>query len=64
MRMVQQWRYLKLLKRILDKSPHDLKGLTPGKLPILVGSLAMKCPACPWPGINLEEGWEHDTVNP
>ncbi|KAK0466807.1 uncharacterized protein EV420DRAFT_1635847 [Desarmillaria tabescens] len=63
MRMVREWRYLKLLKRMLDKSPRDLKGLTPGKLPIPVGSLAVKCPACPWPGINLEEGWENDTMN-
>ncbi|SJL11239.1 uncharacterized protein ARMOST_14642 [Armillaria ostoyae] len=63
MRMVREWHYLKLLKRMLDKSPRDCKGLTPGKLPIPPGSLAVKCPACPWPGINLEEDWEDDMVN-
>ncbi|PBK90515.1 hypothetical protein ARMGADRAFT_934251 [Armillaria gallica] len=49
---------------ILDKSPLDLKGVIPGKLPIPAGSLAVKCPACPWPGINLDKDWEQDTVNP
>ncbi|KAK0227419.1 hypothetical protein EDD85DRAFT_958034 [Armillaria nabsnona] len=33
-----------------------------GELPVLAGSLAVKCPACPWPGINLDEGWENDMV--
>ncbi|KAK0458719.1 uncharacterized protein EV420DRAFT_1642445 [Desarmillaria tabescens] len=64
MRMVREWRHLKLLKRKLDKSPRDFKDTPPRELPVPAGSLAVKCPACPWPGINLEEGWENDTDEP
>ncbi|KAK0430440.1 hypothetical protein EV421DRAFT_1893559 [Armillaria borealis] len=42
----------------------DNTGTCQPPLPIPAGSLAVKCPACPWPGINLEEGWEQDTVHP
>ncbi|KAK0236278.1 hypothetical protein EDD85DRAFT_954140 [Armillaria nabsnona] len=64
MRMVREWRHLKLLKHRLDKSPQDFKDTPPGELPVPAGSLAVKCPACPWPGINLDEDWEKDTVEP
>ncbi len=62
--MVREWRHLKLLKRKLDKSPWDFKDTPPGELPVPAGSLAVKCPACPWPGINLDEGWETDEQDP
>ncbi|KAK0457575.1 uncharacterized protein EV420DRAFT_1643914 [Desarmillaria tabescens] len=62
--MVQEWRHIKLLKRKLDRSPRDMKGCKLGELPIPPGTLAVKCPACPWPGINLDEGWENDTEDP
>ncbi len=62
--MVHEWRHLKLLKRKLNKSPQDFKDMPPGELPVPVGSLAIKCPACPWPGINLDEGWETDQQDP
>ena len=28
--------------------------------PVTPGSLAIFCPACPQPGINLPDGWEND----
>ncbi|PBK83240.1 hypothetical protein ARMGADRAFT_945276 [Armillaria gallica] len=59
--MVWEWCHLKLLKQQLAKSPCDFKDTLPGKLPVTAGSLAVKCLACPWPGINLDEGWENDT---
>ncbi|KAK0435013.1 hypothetical protein EV421DRAFT_1740461 [Armillaria borealis] len=64
MRVVCEWRHLKLLKWKLDKSPRDFKDTPPGELSIPVGSLAVECPACPWPGINLDEGWETDPQDP
>ncbi len=62
--MVQEWCHIKLLKYKLDRSPQDLMGSKPGELPLPAGTLAVKCPACPWPGINLDEGWEEDTEDP
>ncbi|EIW81309.1 hypothetical protein CONPUDRAFT_55437, partial [Coniophora puteana RWD-64-598 SS2] len=51
LRMVREWRHLKLLKRsgIGPDAPLD-------DLP--EGSCAVTCPACPQPGRNLPEGWE------
>ncbi|SJL15740.1 uncharacterized protein ARMOST_19245 [Armillaria ostoyae] len=52
MRMLLQWRHLKMLKRggrahfndgVVTTGPHNL---------------AVLCPSCPCPGINLPEGWE------
>lgn len=53
MRMVLQWRHLKLLKR-------GGRGHAPnGAATTQPGELAIMCPSCPRPGINLPEGWEH-----
>ncbi|KAJ3500804.1 hypothetical protein NLJ89_g9630 [Agrocybe chaxingu] len=51
-RMVLQWRHLKLLKwagRAYD--PAGVCATTPGEL-------ALRCPSCPHPGINLPDDWE------
>lgn len=53
MRMLRQWRFLKLLKR--GGRAHDPTGITGTKN----GELALVCPACPHPGINLPEDWEN-----
>lgn len=52
MRMVLQWRHLKLLKRGgRGNEPAGAAGTTPGELAIL-------CPSCPRPDVNLPPGWE------
>ncbi|KAK0483059.1 hypothetical protein EDD18DRAFT_1084378, partial [Armillaria luteobubalina] len=28
------------------------------------GTLVVQCPACPWPGLNMPEGWQSDPENP
>ncbi|KAL1698469.1 hypothetical protein EV121DRAFT_284741 [Schizophyllum commune] len=53
LRCVRIWRYLKLLKRSgrandQERPPSDVRP----------GELALPCPACPRPGVNLPEGWE------
>lgn len=51
MRMCLQWRHLKLLKRGgrgLDKN---------GSATTRNGELAILCPSCPRPGINLDNNW-------
>ncbi|KDR65407.1 hypothetical protein GALMADRAFT_148720 [Galerina marginata CBS 339.88] len=52
LRMVLQWRHLKLLKR--GGPGHDSTGVAGTK----AGELALRCPSCPIPGVNLPEGWE------
>ncbi|KAF9458821.1 hypothetical protein BDZ94DRAFT_1172825 [Collybia nuda] len=52
MRMVRQWRHLKMLKR--TARGHDPRGIEATK----PGQCALLCPACPQPGINLPPGWE------
>ncbi|KAG6808347.1 hypothetical protein H0H92_004412 [Tricholoma furcatifolium] len=52
LRMVREWRHLKLLKRF--GRGHDPTGAAGTR----VGECAVLCPACPLPGINLPEGWE------
>ena len=52
LRMVLQWRHLKMLK--WGGRGHDETGAL-GTQP---GELAILCPSCPRPGINLPEGWE------
>lgn len=47
MRMVHEWRHLRQLKRA--GRGHDEGGAAATK----EGACAVKCPACPWPGINL-----------
>ncbi|KAJ7429163.1 hypothetical protein B0H11DRAFT_1702421 [Mycena galericulata] len=51
-RMCREYRHLLLLKR--RGRGHDPAGVMGTK----AGQLAIECPACPRPGINLPEGWE------
>lgn len=53
MRMLLQYRHLKLLMR--GGRGHDSAGAA-GTQP---RELALMCPSCPHPGINLPEGWEN-----
>ncbi|KAI9068672.1 hypothetical protein FKP32DRAFT_1672009 [Trametes sanguinea] len=55
MRVVAQWRHLKRLKRA--GRGHDSTGVE-GTQP---GELALRCPACPRPDVNLPSNW--DTVS-
>ena len=50
--MVRQWRHLKMLKRA--GRGQDLTGVAGTQR----GELAVECPACPKPGVNLPDGWE------
>ncbi|KAJ2935520.1 hypothetical protein H1R20_g1573, partial [Candolleomyces eurysporus] len=54
LRIVHQWRHLKLLK-------HTGRGHDPvrGASETQPGECALLCPPCPHPGINLPEGWEN-----
>ena len=52
-RIIMQWRHIKMLK--WGGRGHDPSGVE-GTKP---GELAIKCPSCPHPGINLPEGWEN-----
>lgn len=52
LRMILQWRHLKMLKR--GGRGHDPTGASGTK----DGELAVACPSCPHPGINLPDGWE------
>ncbi len=51
MRCLNQWRHLKALKR--GGRGHDPSGIAG----TADGELAVLCPSCPYPGINLPEGW-------
>ncbi|KAJ2929114.1 hypothetical protein H1R20_g7980, partial [Candolleomyces eurysporus] len=52
MRMIHEWRHLRLLKRKgRGHNPSGVKGTKPGECVVL-------CPACPLPGINLPDNWE------
>ncbi|KAF9471428.1 hypothetical protein BDN70DRAFT_820006, partial [Pholiota conissans] len=51
LRMGLQWRHLKMLKR--GGRGHDQAGVAATK----DGELAIRCPSCPHPGINLPEDW-------
>ncbi|KAJ7782955.1 hypothetical protein B0H16DRAFT_1709789 [Mycena metata] len=52
LRMVRQWRHLQMLKR--SGRGHDPTGVNGTKL----GGLAIDCPACPRPDVNLPDDWE------
>ncbi|KAF8911112.1 hypothetical protein CPB84DRAFT_1672024 [Gymnopilus junonius] len=52
-RIIMQWCHLKLLK--WGGRAHDPEGVDATK----PGELALNCPSCPYPGINLPDGWEH-----
>ncbi|KDR70916.1 hypothetical protein GALMADRAFT_75522, partial [Galerina marginata CBS 339.88] len=51
LRMILQWRHLKMLKRA--GRGHDPTGVNGTK----EGELALACPSCPHPGINLPDNW-------
>ncbi|KAJ7026230.1 hypothetical protein C8F04DRAFT_1268406 [Mycena alexandri] len=53
LRMVRQWRHLQMLKR--SGRGHDPTGVKGTKL----GGLAIDCPACPRPDVNLPDDWEN-----
>jgi hypothetical protein len=52
MRIVREWRHLKMLKRA--GRGHDPAGVGNTKS----GECAVLCPACPQPGRNLPDKWE------
>lgn len=52
--MVRQWRHLKELKRG-GRGNDDNRKVADTR----PGELAVRCIACPVPGINLPEGWEN-----
>ena len=52
-RIIMQWRHLKLLK--WGGRAHDPAGVAATR----PGELALLCPSCPRPGINLPEDWEN-----
>ncbi|KAF6742587.1 hypothetical protein DFP72DRAFT_830358, partial [Ephemerocybe angulata] len=55
LRMVHEWRHLKLLKR--NQRGHDPHR---GAAETEEGECAILCPPCPHPGINMPEGWEDE----
>ncbi|PPQ97896.1 hypothetical protein CVT26_013070 [Gymnopilus dilepis] len=56
-RSVLQWRHLKLLKR--GGRGNDQSGVQGTQN----GELALRCPSCPWPGINLPDDWQDAPEN-
>jgi len=52
LRLGLQWRHLKLLKR--GGHGHDSTGAAGTK----EGELALSCPSCPHPGINIPDDWK------
>jgi hypothetical protein len=52
--MCREFRHLRLLKRGACAVAYSSSGVN-GTKP---GELAIECPACPRPGVNLPEGWE------
>ncbi|KAF5332217.1 hypothetical protein D9611_008019 [Ephemerocybe angulata] len=55
LRMVHEWRHLKLLKRAMRG--HDP---TRSAAETKEGECALLCPPCPHPNINMPEGWEDE----
>jgi hypothetical protein len=53
-RLCKEYRHSMMLKRGGRSSTYDSSGAEGTKS----GELAIECPACPRPGINLPEGWE------
>ncbi|PPQ97248.1 hypothetical protein CVT26_000741, partial [Gymnopilus dilepis] len=56
-RMLLQWRHLKMLKRA--GRGHDRNGIAGTK----DGELAVLCPSCPHPGINLPDKWQEASAS-
>ncbi|KAF7360092.1 CxC2 domain-containing protein [Mycena venus] len=54
-RMCRQYQHLMMLKRAGRLTAYDSSGTAGTKS----RELAIECPACPRPGINLPEGWEN-----
>ncbi|KAG1817378.1 hypothetical protein EV424DRAFT_1472894 [Suillus variegatus] len=55
MRMVREWHHLKMLKRFgRGHEASGVEGTSQGECVVI-------CLACPQPGINLPDGWEHAT---
>ena len=54
MRMLLQWRHLKMMKRggRVTAEENGIRMTTEGQI-------AVKCPSCPWPDINLLSGWQN-----
>lgn len=51
--MIMQWRHLQMLKWAgIQYNTSGISGIQPGQL-------AVRCPSCPHPGINLPDGWEN-----
>ncbi|KAJ3536762.1 hypothetical protein NM688_g6792 [Phlebia brevispora] len=57
MRMVREWRHLKMLKRA--GRAHDEGGVRGTR----EGMLCIRCPACPRPGFNLSENWRSEPAD-
>ncbi|KAJ7758846.1 hypothetical protein DFH07DRAFT_867964 [Mycena maculata] len=53
-RMCKKYRHLKMLKRGGRAPDYDATGTAGTKM----GALAIQCPSCPRPGVNLQEDWE------
>jgi hypothetical protein len=52
MRIVREWRHIRLLKRMgRGHSPTGVSGTKEGEC-------AVMCPACPHPGINMPSNWQ------
>ncbi|GJF00979.1 hypothetical protein PsYK624_172830, partial [Phanerochaete sordida] len=52
LRVIREWRFLKLLKR-------SGRGHLPGGVKNMeAGALCLRCPACPRPGVNLPDNWQ------
>ncbi|KAK0463310.1 hypothetical protein IW261DRAFT_1554191 [Armillaria novae-zelandiae] len=51
LRIMREWRHLRVLKRFgRGHEPGRIEGTQPGEL-------ALRCPACPHPHVNLPDGW-------
>ncbi|KAK0471641.1 hypothetical protein IW261DRAFT_1344265 [Armillaria novae-zelandiae] len=51
LRIMREWRHLRALKRFgRGHEPGRIEGTQPGEL-------ALRCPACPHPHVNLPDGW-------
>jgi len=49
---MREWQHLKMLKRAGHGHTHT------GAMGTKPGELAVICPACPYPGINLPHNWK------
>ena len=57
-RKLVQWRHLMMLKRAgrgHDLDPNRVANTKPAELTV-------KCPSCPRPGVNLDDGWQDEPV--